>query len=88
MSDISAKQVKELRELTGAGLMECKRSLVETDGDQEKAVELLRKRNAEMAGKKAGRATRNAAASRTATSARSAFSETLPPLASAARAPR
>ena len=38
---ISASMVKELRERTGAGMMECKRALVETDGDMEKAVDLM-----------------------------------------------
>jgi elongation factor Ts len=40
---ISASMVKELRERTGAGMMECKKALVETDGDMEAAAELLRK---------------------------------------------
>ena len=40
---ISASMVKELRERTGAGMMECKKALVETDGDMDSAVELLRK---------------------------------------------
>ena len=38
---ISASQVKELREMTGVGMMECKKALVETDGDLEKALELF-----------------------------------------------
>ena len=42
MSDISAGQVKKLRDLTGAGMMDCKRALQETEGDLEKAIELLR----------------------------------------------
>ena len=41
---ITAEQVRELRELTGAGMMECKRVLEETNGDKEKASELLRER--------------------------------------------
>jgi elongation factor Ts len=49
--------VKELREKTGAGLMECKGALVETDGDVEKAVVVLRKRGIAAAEKKAGRTT-------------------------------
>jgi elongation factor Ts len=49
--------VKELREKTGAGLMECKGALVETDGDVDKAVVVLRKRGIAAAEKKAGRAT-------------------------------
>ena len=57
MSDISAEQVKNLRQKTGAGLMECKKALVETDGDQEQAVTVLRKRGQAAAEKKAGRTT-------------------------------
>ena len=41
---ITAQQVKELREKTGAGMMDCKKVLTETDGDMEKAAELLRER--------------------------------------------
>ncbi|MCL1983547.1 MAG: elongation factor Ts, partial [Clostridiales bacterium] len=41
---ITAQQVKELREMTGAGMMDCKNVLVETDGEMEKAVELLREK--------------------------------------------
>ena len=55
MSDISAKQVKELRDLTGAGMMECKGALQETGGDVEKAVELLRVRLGDKALKVGGR---------------------------------
>jgi elongation factor Ts len=57
VSKISAQLVKELRETTGAGLMECKKALVEVDGDLEKAVTILRKRGVATAEKKAGRAT-------------------------------
>lgn len=49
---ISAKQVKELRDMTGAGMMDCKRALEETDGDLEKAVDLLRSRGAAKAAKR------------------------------------
>ncbi len=42
---ISAKVVKELREMTGAGMMECKKALTKTDGDIEKAVEFLREKD-------------------------------------------
>ena len=42
---ISAKMVKELREKTGAGMMDCKKALTETNGDMEKAVEFLRSSN-------------------------------------------
>ena len=52
---ITAELVKELREMTGAGMMECKKALEETNGDIEKAVELLRERGIAKAGKKAGR---------------------------------
>jgi len=52
---ISASMVKELRERTGAGMMECKKALVETDGNAEAAVELLRKSGQAKADKKAGR---------------------------------
>ena len=52
---ITASQVKELREKTGAGMMECKKVLTETDGDIEKAMELLRERGITKAAKKASR---------------------------------
>ncbi len=52
---ITASQVKDLRERTGAGMMECKRALVETDGDIETAIENMRKSGAAKADKKAGR---------------------------------
>ncbi len=52
---ISASQVKELREKTGAGMMDCKKVLTETDGDFEKAIELLRERGITKAAKKSGR---------------------------------
>ena len=54
---ISAKDVKALREDTGAGMMDCKRSLVDADGDIERAKELLRERGLSKAGKRAGRDT-------------------------------
>lgn len=57
MSNISAQQVKELREKTGAGLMECKGALVEAGGSIEEAITLLRKRGQAAAQKKAGRTT-------------------------------
>ncbi len=53
---ISAKLVNELRQKTGAGLMECKKTLTETEGDLEKAETLLRKKGVATAAKKAGRA--------------------------------
>ncbi len=52
---ISASMVKELRERTGAGMMDCKKALVETDGDADAALELLRKSGQAKADKKAGR---------------------------------
>ena len=55
MADISAKTVKELRQKTGAGMMDCKKALTENDGDMEKAVEWLRKKGITSAEKKAGR---------------------------------
>jgi len=52
---ISAQAVKELRERTGAGMMDCKRALEETGGDMEKAIDLLRERGIAKAAKKSGR---------------------------------
>jgi len=52
---ITAKMVGDLRESTGAGLMECKKALVESEGDVEKAIEILRKKGVASAAKKAGR---------------------------------
>ena len=59
MATITADQVKQLREKTGAGMMECKSALTEAGGDQEKAVDLLRKKGLASAAKRAGRATSN-----------------------------
>lgn len=55
MAEISAKLVKELREKTGAGMMDCKKALKETDGDIEKASEWLRQKGIASAGKKSSR---------------------------------
>ncbi len=52
---ITAEQVKELRDRTNAGIMDCKKVLVETDGNMDKAIELLRERGIAKAAKKAGR---------------------------------
>lgn len=52
---ITAKQVKELREKTGAGMMDCKKALTETDGDMEKAIDWLRENGIAKSTKKAGR---------------------------------
>lgn len=59
--EISASQVKELREKTGAGMMDCKKALAEVSGDFEKAVEYLRKKGIASAAKKAGRVTKEGA---------------------------
>jgi elongation factor Ts len=52
---ISAKLVKELRDKTGAGMMDCKNALVETDGDIDKAIDVLREKGLSKAAKKADR---------------------------------
>ena len=53
--NISASMVKELREKTGAGMMDCKKALVETNGDMEKAIDYLREKGISKAAKKAER---------------------------------
>lgn len=55
MAQITAALVKELREITGAGMMDCKKALVECDGDKEKAIDYLREKGIAKAAKKAGR---------------------------------
>jgi elongation factor Ts len=57
MAEITAALVKELREITGAGMMECKKALVEVEGDIEGAIDVLRTRGLAKAAEKAGRAT-------------------------------
>ena len=57
MANITAAMVKELREMTGAGMMECKKALTEAEGDMDKAVDVLRTRGLAAVAKKAGRAT-------------------------------
>ena len=57
MANITASMVKELREMTGAGMMECKKALAEADGDMDGAVDVLRTRGLAAVAKKAGRAT-------------------------------
>ncbi|MCY9110580.1 translation elongation factor Ts, partial [Bacillus atrophaeus] len=52
---ITAQQVKELRQKTGAGMMDCKKALTETDGDMDKAIDLLREKGIAKAAKKADR---------------------------------
>jgi len=54
---ITTQMVKDLRDKTSAGMMDCKKALTETDGDMEKAVDLLRKKGLAVAAKRAGRAT-------------------------------
>jgi len=56
MAAISAAQVKQLREKTGSGMMDCKQALMQCDGDMEKAVDFLRKKGLATAQKRAGRA--------------------------------
>jgi elongation factor Ts len=58
MADISAEQVKELRERTGAGFMDCKKALTEADGDMDRAVAILRERGLAAAAKKSSREAR------------------------------
>lgn len=57
MAEITAAMVKELREATGSGIMDCKRVLAEAEGDYDKAVDLLRKKGLAKAAKRAGRST-------------------------------
>ncbi len=57
MAEISAQDVKALRDKTGVSIMECKAALIESGGDQEKAIEVLRKRGLAQARKREGRAT-------------------------------
>ena len=58
MSTISASTVKELREMSGAGMMDCKKALTEASGDLEKAIDILRKTGMAKARKKSGRSTK------------------------------
>ena len=55
MAEITAALVKELRERTGAGMMDCKKALTETSGDIDKAIDFLREKGLAAAAKKAGR---------------------------------
>jgi len=57
MAEVSAKLVKQLRDRTGAGMMDCKKALAETDGDIDKAMDWLRQKGLASAGKKAGKIT-------------------------------
>lgn len=56
MAEIAAKEVKRLRDATGAGMMDCKQALVDADGDFDRAVELLREKGLAQVAKRAGRA--------------------------------
>jgi len=57
VTEIPASLVKELRERTGAGMMDCKRALVDTEGDVDAAVKVIREKGLAQAAKKAGRET-------------------------------
>jgi len=57
MAEVSPSAVKSLREKTGAGMLDCKNALVEASGDENQAIEILRKKGMATAGKKAGRVT-------------------------------
>ena len=57
MAEITASSIKSLREKTGAGMVDCKNALVEADGDETKAMEILRKKGMALQDKKAGRVT-------------------------------
>lgn len=57
MSKVDLKQVQELRELSGLGLMDCRKALEETNGDIDKAIEILRKKGSAVAAKRAGNTT-------------------------------
>jgi len=59
MANFTAAEVKKLRDLTGAGMMDCKKALEESDGDIDKAIELLRIKGAKDVGKRAGRTAAN-----------------------------
>ena len=61
MAEITAALVKQLREMTDSPMMECKKALVEADGDMDKAVDVLRTRGIAKSLKKAGRATNEGA---------------------------
>src|SRR5262245_44705689 len=67
MSNFTTADVKRLRELTGSGMMDCKKALEEADGDFDKAVEILRIKGAKDVGKPAGRTTANGLAAHSGT---------------------
>ena len=58
MAEITAQMVKELREATNAGVLDCKKALSDSNGDFEAAIEILRKKGLSTAAKKAGRETK------------------------------
>ena len=66
MAQITAAMVKELRETTGAGMMDCKKALMETDGDKQKAIDYLREKGIAKAAKKADRVAAEGADGRSA----------------------
>ena len=74
MANYTTADVKRLRELTAAGMMDCKKALDETDGDFDKAVELLRIKGAKDVGKRAERTTRTASSLRRRAATRACFS--------------
>jgi len=55
MANITAAEVNKLRQMTGAGMMDCKQALTESEGDFEKAIEILRKKGQKVAAKRADR---------------------------------
>ena len=55
MANITASEVNKLRQMTGAGMMDCKNALVENDGDFDKAIDFLRKKGQKLANKRADR---------------------------------
>ena len=55
MANITAAEVNNLRKMTGAGMMDCKKALIESDGDAEKAIDILRKKGQKIAAKRAER---------------------------------
>ncbi len=57
MAKIDRKLIQQLREMTGLGLMDCRKALEETDGNIEKAIEILRKKGASVAAKRVGKET-------------------------------
>ena len=59
MAGITAAQIQELRAKTGVGIMDCKKALIEADGNIDKAIDLLRKKGAKVAAKRAGQDTKN-----------------------------